>query len=45
MAGHAEKMSSATGPPSHPPVLIYNDRKLMRQMLEVSGLGDHEGTW
>lgn len=41
----AEKMSPATGPPSCPPVLIYNDRKLMRQMLEVSGPGDHEGTW
>ena len=45
MAGHAEKMSPATGPPPRPPVLIYNDRKLVRQMLGVSGPGDCEGTW
>ena len=45
MAGQTEKMSPVIGLPSRPPGLIYNDRKLMRKMLEVSGLGDGEGTW
>lgn len=33
-----------THPPPVPPALIYNVRKLMKQTLEVSGLGDREGT-